>query len=131
MALSKSQILKKLNLENESDGEFIYLYRLHNGEFTIEKVLANLSGSHRDVISQNTARSFGKVGYYRDGELTGLYTVDIYEGLLRTSGGTDSIWFVEPNKRKAKKILRQIVKKRVDDAEKRLEKYNKLLKELK
>lgn len=126
--MSQNCALKKLNLKNAEDGDYIYVYRIYKNEFTAEKCLAKVTMPNPDDPTSKHAdisKSRGYAGRFNeDNELCGCYSLEWYEGCVRSRGGCDSIWFTKADKRKAKKLLRKLYKERIAKAEANLIRLN-------
>lgn len=112
MSRSEASILKELRLESVEKGKYIYVYRIHKGEFTIEKCLANVAVY---IFDEDDSRAtVNKAGRFdENGKLFDVYTIDRYSGAVYSRGGCDLVWFTKANKRKAKKALRDFYKERI------------------
>lgn len=121
---STNYILNYLSAESIKDLTEISLYRIYKGEFISEKALINMQ-------SNKTARACKCARYDEEGKLTKMSSISPYEGSIQSSGGVDSVWFFKPNKRKAKNVLKNLYKSRIEELTERIKKHEEILKELK
>lgn len=102
----------------------VYLYRIYKDKFVEEKVLINML---REKFAVN-----GVCGRFdNEGNLSKFSRIHEYEGHVYSNGGTDAVWFLKASKRKAKKTIKEAYLKRIERAQRYLDRYNKVMKELK
>ena len=102
----------------------VYLYRIYKDKFVEEKALINML---REKFAVN-----GVCGRFdNEGNLSKFSRIHEYEGYVYSNGGTDAVWFLKASKRKAKKAIKEAYIKRIERAQRYLDRYNKVMKELK
>lgn len=119
--MTSKAILSSMRLDSIEEGTVIYIYRIYHGKFICEKGLANIK--HRELQNYLCGR------YDKEGNLSGSYKVYGMEGAVYSRGGNDTVWFLKPNKRKAKKVLRDLYVKRYEKYQSRANRISKIIKE--
>lgn len=119
--MSQNTVLNNLGIESVDEGMKIYVYRVYQGKFVSETGIASERGFKRGIV--------GRLD--KDGKLCGTYIIGKEEGVAYSKGGLATVWYTKSNKRKAKKVLRDIYKKRIVELQKRLNGYNDILEVLK
>lgn len=117
-------ILDSMHVDSIDECTEVYLYRIYKDKFVEEKALIN---KRQAGFSLN-----GICGRFDDeGNLSKFSRIHVREGQVYSNGGTDAVWFFKANKRKAKKAIKEAYIKRIERAQKYLDRYNKVMKELK
>lgn len=123
MATAKA-ILDSMHADSINECTEVYLYRIYKDKFIEEKALIN----KRQVGSALN----GVCGRFdEEGNLSKFSRIHACEGQVYSNGGTDAVWFLKASKRKAKKAIKEAYLKRIERAQKYLDRYNKVMKELK
>lgn len=117
----EQSVLGYMQLDSIEEGTKIYLYRMFRGEFICEEGLANVEG--------HAIRQLVCGRYDSDGKLSKTCKISQYEGEVWSSGGSDTVWFLKPHKRKAKNILRKLYEERYDMYQARADRMMQVIKE--
>lgn len=120
---STKTILTCMNANTIDECTKIHLYRVYKGQFTDEIAYINYKNGKAEG-------SFcGR--FDKDGNMKKRSRIANVEGVVFSNAGNDTVWFVKANKSKAKRILKNTYTERIEYVEHRLEKYNRIIKELK
>lgn len=123
MATAKA-ILDSMHADSIDECTEVYLYRIYKDKFVEEKAFINKrqSGSAFNGICGR---------FDEEGNFSKFSRIHACEGQVYSNGGTDAVWFLKASKRKAKKAIKEAYLKRIERAQKYLDRYNKVMKELK
>lgn len=114
-------VLQHIGLDSIEEGTKIYIYRVSRGKLSCEEGVAN--------VVNGEINEFRCGRYDKNGKLTIATKVAQMEGVVYSTGASDTVWFLKPNKRKAKKLLREIFEERLAIYQTRLDRTAKIIKE--
>ena len=125
MSTSKA-ILDSMHVNSIDECTEVYLYRIYKDKFVEEKALINKRQAGAGFAINGICGRFDD-----EGNLSKFSRIHTCEGRVYSNGGTDTVWFLKASKRKAKKAIKETYIKRIERAQKYLDRYNKVMKELK
>lgn len=122
-------ILDSMHVDSIDECTEVYLYRIYKDKFVEEKAFINLKKDSQVKPAFAFNRICGRID--DEGNLSKFSRIHALEGHVYSNGGTDSVWFLKASKRKAKKAIKEAYLKRIERAQKYLDRYNRVMKELK